>query len=372
MYKKLFINKTLQNNEFKQIISLLEQKNISISFVETKTDFTDKDNALFIGINAQDSDLSQELNIDFALATWCCRDFKHIQAKYYFRQPYDILNTLTMIEKPYINHKWLTTAMEMQFIAQAGLAYTKDDFDYERFTRLSEMAAEIMSEYVDLPVEKVKTLFCNETGYQTPKLDTRSVIFKDDKILLVKERDGRWSLPGGWVDVNQSICDNLIKEAKEEAVARLRYLSDKVGEDMKISLEFCGAPNCSINQFGTAYDVVKAVDRPNVGITVDTFHFHEMCSKLEDLKKADGNKIFAYHLNDCEDLPLGSCGDDKRLWPGEGVVDHEGIATALKEIGFDGVCTIEEFRPEYYAMSHEENIKKAAEVTKAFVNKYFG
>ncbi len=49
---------------------------------------------------------------------------------------------------------------------------------------------------------------------------------------------------------------------------------------------------------------MKAVDRSNVGITVDTFHFHEMCSKLEDLKAADGNKIFAYHLNDCEDLPL--------------------------------------------------------------------
>ena len=137
------------------------------------------------------------------------------------------------------------------------------------------------------------------------------------------------------------------------------------------SLEFCGAPNCSINQFGTAYDVVKAVDRSNVGITVDTFHFHEMCSKLEDLKAADGNKIFAYHLNDCEDLPLGSCGDDKRSWPGEGVVDHEGIASALKEIGFDGVCTIEEFRPEYYEMSHDENVKKAAEVTREFVNKYF-
>ena len=117
--------------------------------------------------------------------------------------------------------------------------------------------------------------------------------------------------------------------------------------------------------------MVKAVDRDNVGITVDTFHFHEMCSKLEDLKAADGKKIFAYHLNDCEDLPLGSCGDDKRLWPEEGVVDHAGIAAALKEIGFDGVCTIEEFRPEYYAMSHEENVKKAAEVTKAFVEKYF-
>ena len=108
---------------------------------------------------------------------------------------------------------------------------------------------------------------------------------------------------------------------------------------------------------------MKAVDRSNVGITVDTFHFHEMCSKLEDLKAADGNKIFAYHLNDCEDLPLGSCGDDKRLWPGEGVVDHEGIASALKEIGFDGVCTIEEFRPEYYEMSHDENVMTAYEET---------
>ena len=167
------------------------------------------------------------------------------------------------------------------------------------------------------------------------------------------------------------VKDKSVSEIKEEAVERLRYLSDKVGEDIKISLEFCGAPNCSINQFGTAYDVVKAVDRSNVGITVDTFHFHEMCSKLEDLKAADGNKIFAYHLNDCEDLPLGSCGDDKRLWPGEGVVDHEGIASALKDIGFDGVCTIEEFRPEYYEMSHDENVKKAAEVTREFVNKNF-
>lgn len=168
------------------------------------------------------------------------------------------------------------------------------------------------------------------------------------------------------------VKDKSVSEIKEEAVARLRYLSDKVGADMKISLEFCGAPNCSINQFGTAYDVVKAVDRDNVGVTVDTFHFHEMCSRLEDLRAADGKKIFAYHLNDCEDLPLGSCGDDKRLWPGEGVVDHAGIAAALKEIGFDGVCTIEEFRPEYYAMSHEDNVKKAAEVTRDFVQKYFG
>ena len=69
----------------------------------------------------------------------------------------------------------------------------------------------------EIPIEKVKNLFCNETGFQTPKLDTRAAIFKDDKILLVKEKNGTWSLPGGWVDINQSIKTNTEKEVKEEA-----------------------------------------------------------------------------------------------------------------------------------------------------------
>ncbi|MCC2743698.1 NUDIX domain-containing protein, partial [Phocaeicola vulgatus] len=69
----------------------------------------------------------------------------------------------------------------------------------------------------DIPVQKVKDLFCNETGYQTPKLDTRAAIFQNGKILLVKENSGKWSLPGGWVDVNVSVKENTIKEVKEEA-----------------------------------------------------------------------------------------------------------------------------------------------------------
>lgn len=65
--------------------------------------------------------------------------------------------------------------------------------------------------------KKVKELFCDEVGYQTPKLDTRVAIFREDKILLVKENNGTWSLPGGWVDVNVSVKENTIKEVKEEA-----------------------------------------------------------------------------------------------------------------------------------------------------------
>lgn len=69
----------------------------------------------------------------------------------------------------------------------------------------------------DVPLETVIGLFCNETGYQTPKIDTRAAIFKDGKILLVHENNGKWSLPGGWVDVNVSVGENAVKEVKEES-----------------------------------------------------------------------------------------------------------------------------------------------------------
>lgn len=107
-------------------------------------------------------------------------------------------------------------AMELQSIAQNGLTYTKDKYDKERFERVREISAEIMAMKTGLPVEKVKNLFCSEEGYQTPKLDTRAAIFNENGILLVKER-GKWSLPGGWVDYNQSISSNTVKEVKEEA-----------------------------------------------------------------------------------------------------------------------------------------------------------
>lgn len=162
-----------------------------------------------------------------------------------------------------------------------------------------------------------------------------------------------------------------IGEIKTEAVKRLRYLSDKVApHGIRISLEFCGVPTCSINQFGTAYDVVEAVDRENVGVTLDTFHFHAMGSGWEDLERADVKKIFAFHLNDAEDLPRGSMRDDKRLWPGDGCLNHGRTLEILKEKGFDGVCTIEEFRPEYYMLSHDENVRTAKEKTVALLTKY--
>ena len=117
----------------------------------------------------------------------------------------------------FLKEPWLKWAMEIQSIAQIGLTYTKDEYDKERYEQLRNIASEMLSYKTDIPVDKVKNLFCNEQGYQTPKLDTRAAIFKDDKILLVHEKNGFWSLPGGWVDILESIESNTIKEVKEEA-----------------------------------------------------------------------------------------------------------------------------------------------------------
>lgn len=113
--------------------------------------------------------------------------------------------------------KWLDWAIELQSLAQAGLTYSKDSYDIERFERIRDISAEMVAHKSDIQIDKVKNLFCNETGYQTPKLDTRAAVFRDGKILLVRENNGKWSLPGGWVDVNVSVGENAVKEVKEES-----------------------------------------------------------------------------------------------------------------------------------------------------------
>ena len=115
-----------------------------------------------------------------------------------------------------MNDKWIDFAVRIQSIAQAGLQYGKDKYDKERYEQLRKISAEMISAKTDIPIDKVCDLFCNETGYQTPKVDTRAAVFVDNKILLVRENNGTWSLPGGWCDVDQSVASNTVKEVKEE------------------------------------------------------------------------------------------------------------------------------------------------------------
>ncbi len=119
--------------------------------------------------------------------------------------------------------KWLNWAKKLQSIAQSGLEYSRDKFDIERFEQIRELSIEIMSDYTDMDNSKIRSLFANETGYQTPKVDIRAAIFKEDKILMVKEKtDNKWSLPGGWADIDLSVFENVTKESMEEAGARVK------------------------------------------------------------------------------------------------------------------------------------------------------
>ena len=124
------------------------------------------------------------------------------------------------------NELWLQWAVELQSLAQAGLTYSKDIYDKERYERIREISAEVVAHMSDISIEKVKDLFCNEFGYQTPKIDTRGAIFKESKILLVRENNGKWSLPGGWCDVNISVGENTVKEVKEES--GLDVIADRI------------------------------------------------------------------------------------------------------------------------------------------------
>jgi ADP-ribose pyrophosphatase YjhB (NUDIX family) len=114
--------------------------------------------------------------------------------------------------------RWLEWARKLQAIAQSGLTYTKSPFEVERYEQVRQIAAEIMAACSDLEVKPIRDLFAGESGYATPKVDVRGVVFHDDMVLLVKElRDGRWTFPGGWADVNDSPAEATVREVWEES-----------------------------------------------------------------------------------------------------------------------------------------------------------
>lgn len=179
--------------------------------------------------------------------------------------------------------KWLSWAIEIQSLAQAGITYTKDLYDKERYERLREISAEMLKEKTDVPLEKVKDLFCNETGYQTPKLDTRAAIFKDNKILLVHEKNGTWSLPGGWCDVLESIKSNTIKEVKEETGLNVKAI--KI-----ISIQDRNKHNTPMYAYGVCKvfvlcEIIDGEFKENIETTeIDYFTLKDLPKKLADEK----------------------------------------------------------------------------------------
>ena len=118
---------------------------------------------------------------------------------------------------------WLEWARRLQAIAQNGLTFALSNFDVERYEAIRVIAVEMVVAGSNTDFERVLDLLSQDTGYATPKVDVRAVIFRDDALLLVKERDeGRWTLPGGWADVGASPSENVVREVAEEAGYQVR------------------------------------------------------------------------------------------------------------------------------------------------------
>jgi len=117
----------------------------------------------------------------------------------------------------------LEWAREAQAIAQNGLAFSRDPFDRERYTHLTELVTALLSSQLEIPPESARAFFQGERGYATPKVDVRGGVFDAGRVLLVRERsDGRWTLPGGWVDVNDAPSEAVAREVYEESGYRAR------------------------------------------------------------------------------------------------------------------------------------------------------
>ncbi len=113
----------------------------------------------------------------------------------------------------------LGIARELAAIAQTGSHFAADNFDRERYGRLGELAAMLLARDSDIPPAQFHAWSKEEFGYATPKVDVRAFILKDDRVLLVREDadGGRWSLPGGWADVNETPSSSIVREVREES-----------------------------------------------------------------------------------------------------------------------------------------------------------
>ena len=114
--------------------------------------------------------------------------------------------------------KWLEWAREIQAISQTGLHYAENDYQVQRYSRLNEISAEIISSHVDMENSELIKIFNQQVGYATPRIDVRGAVFQAGKLLMVRERlDGGWTMPGGWVDVGDTPSGAVEREVYEES-----------------------------------------------------------------------------------------------------------------------------------------------------------
>jgi len=139
---------------------------------------------------------------------------------------------------------WLRWAQRIQSIAQTGLTYARDPYDRERYEQLREIAAEMTAAGLEEDLDAVRPLLASGTGYPTPKVDVRAVVFRGEELLFVRERRSRrWAFPGGWADVGDTPSIAAERETLEESGYRVRAqkalaILDKTRHEHPPSLDY--------------------------------------------------------------------------------------------------------------------------------------
>jgi ADP-ribose pyrophosphatase YjhB (NUDIX family) len=112
----------------------------------------------------------------------------------------------------------LEVARRLLALSQTGLHFAEHVFDRERYEEIAQLATELLARESSMGAADLRDLWRIEKGYVTPKIDVRGAIFRDDTILLVRERcDGMWTMPGGFADVNESPSGSVTREIEQES-----------------------------------------------------------------------------------------------------------------------------------------------------------
>jgi 2-keto-myo-inositol isomerase len=155
-----------------------------------------------------------------------------------------------------------------------------------------------------------------------------------------------------------AVIDESVRVLSEMARVAARH-------GVGLAFEFLGQPRCSVQTLELAAEIVSRVARPDVGLVIDSFHFHAGGSTIESIDALDPEQLFIFHINDAEDLPAAQLEDRHRLLPGLGILPLREIVAALRRIGYDRVVSVEIFRPEYW----ERDPFELARAAKAAVEK---
>ena len=141
-------------------------------------------------------------------------------------------------------------------------------------------------------------------------------------------------------------ADNAVLAESVEVLEELSRIAESFG--VGLAFEFLGQPECSVRTLEDAARIVESLARPNVGLVLDSFHFHVGRSLIQSIAELPAARLNLFHLNDVEDRPRVELEDRHRLLPGLGILPLGDIVDALRRIGFDGVASVEIFRPEYW------------------------